>query len=161
MPPDFVPNAGQLATVWLQAISFEENEEFDPDLHEVTYSLDVDHETRLSTDPERLNRTFLEISLSVDWEPTDAEGMSPAPFALKVVAQAFFDFPPPGDQDQMRAWTDYNGVYLVWPYLRSWVSMVTALSILPAFTLPTLAVPRAELKEPDTAEFGPLGPIEP
>lgn len=156
MQPEFIPNTGQLVGVWLKAIDFEENEDFDPERHQVTYSLNVDHET--DTELGEGKGSVIEVSLSLEWEAADAEKVSPPPFDLTVVVHGMFEWQEPRDEDFRRGWTDYNGVYLVWPYIRSFVATVTAFSLLPSFTVPTLAVPRPEVYERETGEFDALEP---
>lgn len=47
---------------------------------------------------------------------------------------------PPSD-DLAKGWLEYNGMYLLWPYLRSYVSLISGLSHVSELTIFTMNVP--------------------
>jgi preprotein translocase subunit SecB len=85
----------------------------------------------------------LTLTATVSFSRTDgAEG--PLPFLLELDVHGVFRWSAsqaPQSDDLARGWLDYNGMYLLWPYLRSYVTVITGFSHLPALTLYTMNVP--------------------
>jgi hypothetical protein len=79
------------------------------------------------------------------------EDEGPLPFEMTIELHGSFvwvsDALPP-DEDIARAWLDYNGMYLMWPYLRSYVAAITGMSHLPALTIYTMNVPKPPVIPP-------------
>lgn len=151
LPPDFVPHAAQLKQAWLASVDFQLHPAFDPDRDQAVYSLDANHEISVSEDDE--SSAVILVSLILEWSPPDSE--TPAkdfepPFNLSISMGGAFEWPEGRPVETRRTWTEYNGMYLVWPYLRAQVSAIVTASGLPGFMLPTLVVPRPEEWEDST-----------
>jgi preprotein translocase subunit SecB len=84
------------------------------------------------------------LSAAISFSRTDgAEG--PLPFSLEPDVHGVFRWPPddlPPSDDLAEAWLEYNGMYLLWPYLRSYIATITGFSHLPALTIYTMNVPK-------------------
>ncbi len=158
LPPSLVPHAAQFIDPTVEAISFHRNPGYDPE-QEISYSLSVDHEVHV---PDAPDIALIRVELSVDWSWPDGDREIAPPFDLTIVMTGSFQWPEPRDLDLRRAWTEYNGVYLIWPYLRVHVAEIVMSSGLPTFTLPTFVVPRveqwAEETGPSTAPRGSDAP---
>jgi hypothetical protein len=64
------------------------------------------------------------------------------PFDLSITVAGYFTWDPGRFPSEDReAWLDYNGTYLLWPYLRAYTAMITGASSLPALTVYTMVVP--------------------
>lgn len=97
------------------------------------YGLNVKADGRATDDGSEVD-----VRLKIDWD--DAQPVRPFELEVEVLGSFHWSEPTP---DQIReGWTDFNGLYLVWPYLRTYVHTVTALSSLEPLVLPTLAVPK-------------------
>ena len=142
LPPNFIPHSAQLRNVWLRSVEFSENGQFDPS-QSIAYSLDVDHEIR-EGEEDKSSLSYIDVSLSIVWSVSEGGATTEAPFDLSIKMTGAFEWPALRPDEHRREWTEYNGVYLVWPYLRACVATITEFSSLPTFTLPTLAVPRPE-----------------
>ena len=149
MPPEFVPNLGQLQSVWLAAVEFRKNERFELGTHGAIWSLDVTGGDVLVSP----TTTTQDITVVVLWEPDDDSTPFEQPFELSVVVAGDFNWPDHLDEDYRRGWTEFNSLYLLWPYVRSHVSMITGAAGLPPLYLPTLAVPRVGDRPGDSVEF--------
>jgi preprotein translocase subunit SecB len=98
---------------------------------------------------------FLKVGIEVDWSRTDeAEGLYP--FELNAEVTGMFQWSPasaPKTERMARLWLDYNGIYLLWAYLRTHVATITGMSDLPPLTIYTMRVPdRPQLDEDDDEE---------
>ncbi|MGC1851710.1 MAG: hypothetical protein WA687_04640 [Solirubrobacterales bacterium] len=140
MPPELPSsNLGQLEAAWLSDVFFKENLAFDPDdAGACRYSL------RRSTDIEQTvhdDTWVLHLKVEVEW--TRGEDNGELPFELAVQVSGAFSWEiPPVDPDHTYGWLDFNGPYLLWPYVRSYISMITNVSRLPPLTIYTMTVPR-------------------
>jgi preprotein translocase subunit SecB len=138
-----VANAGQLEAVWLSEVHFKENLAFDPaDAKECHYSLsrsDV-------IEPAQDDMWILHLKVEVEW--TRQDDAKELPFELGLQISGAFAWPTPPDPDYAHGWLEFNGVYLLWPYLRSHISSITNASRLPALTIFTLTVPRPRAIQP-------------
>jgi preprotein translocase subunit SecB len=146
LPPDFVPHLAQLVSAWLEGVEFRLHPGFDPNRDQAVYSLDADHEISVGEDED--STALVTVSLTINWSPSEESQAAPEdfepPFNLSITMGGMFEWPEPQPIERRRAWTEYNGMYLVWPYLRAEVANIVSASNLPGFTLPTLAVPRPE-----------------
>jgi hypothetical protein len=128
----------------LEAVEFERNLDYDFDVQSV-YSLNTGYEIKVPEDDPQV--ATIRVFVDVDWSLPDG-AVSPTgfdgPFELDVTMGGLFRWPESRPIDFRREWTEYNGMYLVWPYLRAQVASLISASDLPRFTLPTLAVPRSE-----------------
>lgn len=153
MPPEeFLPNVGQLGRAWLSEVEFRRNPEFDARRHSVEFSVEL---RRMSVELES-DTTKAGLEVGLEWWPAaEDEEAPPYPFDLRVVVAGLFFWREDVDESYREGWTDFNAPYLLMPYARSYVSIITGFSDLPSFTLPTFAVPRVGV-EPDAGEFGPI-----
>jgi hypothetical protein len=75
--------------------------------------------------------------MKIEW---DGDGQ--APFALELTVEGLFSWQKNSRPEElMRAWLAWNGVYLLWPYARTFVSTITGFSALPPLTIYTMRVP--------------------
>jgi preprotein translocase subunit SecB len=133
LPPSFVPNSGQLRAAWLSAVAFKYNDELR--LNEgLQYDLDIRPETTVDAAGSKAT-----IHLAIVW---DGEDESLRPFELEIAVSGYFAWEEEIADDYKDGWTQFNGLYLLWPYLRSYVTSITAQSVGEPLILPTLAVPR-------------------
>lgn len=147
MPPSFIPNSGQLSAAWLSDVEFRYNPDFELQ-GGIPYDLDVQPETTVGPEGSRAV-----VHVAILWEGVDE---TKHPFELKIAVAGHFDWASDIDDDYKEGWTRFNGVYLLWPYLRAYVTSITAQSIGEPLVLPTLAVPRPGPNVPIVAdhEFG-------
>jgi len=83
----------------------------------------------------------------------EAEPLGPFDLALDVHGIFVWNqemFPP--DEALAKGWLEYNGMYLLWPYLRSYVTMITAATHFPALTIYTMNVPQPPVIPPKDVE---------
>jgi preprotein translocase subunit SecB len=143
-PEDLARSLAQLEAVWLARIEFRENPGFDPERDQDRVRYAVGRETRIDHS-ESGEASLMTLMARIDWSHVD-EGE--IPFDLEVDLQGLFAWSSPiDDEDFAAAWLEFNGVYLLWPYLRSHVALITTASSLPPLTIPTLRVPRPEIGE--------------
>jgi preprotein translocase subunit SecB len=135
-PSTFTPGLGQLVSARVSALHFETNERFDMARHQVMYETDTDRHVDLT-----LNGSTVEVEVKLEWEPVEPDTEVEYPFELHIAVTGEFEFPEDAPEDFRRGWTEFNGVYLLWPYVRSYVSALVAWSSLPPLILPTLSVP--------------------
>jgi hypothetical protein len=150
---------GQLIEVFLAEVHFRRNPEFDYDEHAGAASFFVESMTRADVSDERTEgETALEAS--VKWRATDGSDTPIVqPFDINVTVVGRFEWQTPDmEVDEIRAWLEFNGEFLLWPYLRGYVGQITAQSDLPALHLPTLSLPRPRLGRTDIAE--PAAPAD-
>lgn len=148
MPPDLVDNVAQLRSAWLAAVEFRKNDKFDFDTHVAEWSLELD-DSDVGVEE---SRSVARVTVTIRWEPIEGEPFE-TPFDLSVTVEGCFEWYDDYDDDYRRGFTEFNGVYLLWPYLRSYVSMITGAAGLPPFYLPTLTVPGVVSTSGDTSEF--------
>lgn len=134
MPPSFVPNSGQLTAAWLSDVEFRQNQDFEFE-DALQYDLDVRPETSVGSEGSRAI-----VHLSIQWESQDP---AMRPFELSIAVVGHFQWEDGVEDDYKEGWTRFNGLYLLWPYLRAYVTSITAQSVGDPLVLPTLAVPRS------------------
>lgn len=140
----------QLQEAWLAGVQFEENGEFDTSLMEEGLSYTVESRSSAWLEP------FVGggLRITVEWQDKDAESCD-GPFRLMVAVHGTFTVPEAILQEkgeQVERWLNFTGPFLLWPYARSYVSTITALSQFSPLTLFTLALPRPRALEEETAE---------
>jgi len=85
----------------------------------------------------------LELDVKVEWRHVSDEPFT-APFDLELTVSGLFEWDHTTHaRDLVDAWLEWNGVYLLWPYLRSYVAQITGASSLPPLTIYTMKVPQA------------------
>jgi preprotein translocase subunit SecB len=95
---------------------------------------------------------FLRVGIEVDWSRTD-EAEGPYPFELN--AEGMFQWSAasaPKTERMARLWLEHNGIYLLWPYLRTYVATITGMSDLRPLTIYTMRVPDRPKLEGDDDE---------
>jgi preprotein translocase subunit SecB len=109
--------------------------------------------TSTSAEARTGQRPTVELEAELEW--VDADGVEcSGPFNLTVAVQGDFDVSAgPREPDEIEELLRFTGRYLLWPYVRSYVSAVTALSSHPPLTLFTLQVPAPRVLDPTTGEF--------
>ena len=129
--------AGQLKHAALTKVDFAENRQFEHG-QPVTYRVDHTHTIDFGT-AEDADVAVLILDLEIKWETEDPKAI---PFDLAITVLGVFTWPKDSrPEDLMRAWLDFNGTYLLWPYARTYVAQVTAMSNHAALTIYTLRVP--------------------
>jgi preprotein translocase subunit SecB len=131
----------ELPNVWLASLRFEENLDFDrgarsaPLDYRINSDITVDDLHRAGEDDE--THAVATMSASIDWSE---EG----PFTVEANIRGLFVWDNSTiDEDLARSWVEYNATHLFWPYLRSYVTTITALSSFPSLTIYTVSVPES------------------
>jgi hypothetical protein len=155
---EFQLAAGQLAHCWLEAVEFREHRQLDGD-ERITYN--VAHTNKVefseSADPATPPSATLHLNVTVEWRGADDEPVDP-PFDLTMIVAGLFTWNHAAiDRDLHEAWLEWNGVYLVWPYVRSYIASITGMSSLPALTIYTMRVPDPPPRATDQAAPGTQG----
>ncbi|OLE20517.1 MAG: hypothetical protein AUG50_00375 [Betaproteobacteria bacterium 13_1_20CM_3_63_8] len=102
--------------------------------------------------------SMVRVRLALEWEPLAANAEIERPFEIELDVVGIFDWDGEATGEYRQSWTDFNGPYLLWPYIRSYMTWITTTAGLPPLVLPTLAVPRTGVEEIDAAEFSPVDP---
>jgi hypothetical protein len=155
----------QLEWAWLAAVDLEVNDAFDPaDAGRWMYTIDSESQVGAFAESEDGGMaTTLGVTVHINWnfvepdeasepdvtaepdestQPEDGVQLEP-PFTLDLRVNGYFTWEPhmrPEDRIA-RLWLDYNGRYLLWPYVRNYIAMVTGMTNLPALTIVTERVP--------------------
>ena len=141
MSPDGPLSRGQIDEVFLAEVEFRRNLEFDFDLGSPTYSIPTKIEAELLD-----NRTQGLVRLHAEIKWHSLEGQPEEPFELSLVVGGLFQWLAPElDDEEIIGWLEFNGEHLLWPYLRSHISSITAASGLPPLTIYTIMVPHPTL----------------
>jgi preprotein translocase subunit SecB len=140
--------AAQLDKVWLADVHFVENPDYVPN-SDIRYFVNstVEVEDFHRWDEEDETHAIASLAASIVWniEGTDDQP-GELPFTLEVVVRGRFVWQGVSiDQDLAESWISYNATHLLWPYLRGYVTAITAWSALPSLTIYTVMVP----EEPD------------
>lgn len=141
----------QLNDVRLARVEFEANPEFEnsdaPNASYVVKANTTISEPEVGDDGEMWAVAAADVT--IEWSRVDG-GEGPLPFELDLRAVGVFSWEPatrPDDDRIARLWLDYNAQYLMWPYLRTFITTITAMSHLPPLTIYTMNVPRPPLIE--------------
>ena len=140
-------SAGQLEFAWLQAAEFRVAPGFDPDGPNVRYHLDYEHEIAIGEgESERV--AFVNLAVVVRWTDENDEPTEAYPFDLTLHVGGHFNWEPEQyDRETFEAWLEWNGVYLLWPYARAYITALTSASLYPPLTIHTLRVPDPPQRE--------------
>jgi hypothetical protein len=143
--PELPPLAvGQLEHAWLASVAFQENRDFEFAYEKLTYRVVLDHTVRYG-EGEFANTAILDVSAMIEWRPVEGEEEVEveveAPFSLSLGVGGWFAWQQSHERESVERWLEYNGVYLLWPYLRSYVSIITSASSVPPLTIYTMRVP--------------------
>lgn len=151
----------QLQQVVLSLARFEINREFDPELHAEGLNYEV-HPTVGISELERSDdglRGWVQLDAKIVFTRPGAEEAAqplPTPFDLEVRLLGFFGWSAadmPGD-DLGKGWLEYNGMYLMWPYMRAYIATLTSMSALPQLTIYTMNVPTPPVLDSDDEPSG-------
>lgn len=147
MPPDGPYNTrGQLDEAFLSEINFSRNLDFNwGDAEGITYTIDSHVDAEVSDNREQgVARLYANFTFHYEGEEREP------PFNLATtVTGRFVGFPPGLPDEEIEGWLTFNAQHMLWPYLRTYVSQITANSGLPALTIYTIGVPRPHLGQPD------------
>jgi preprotein translocase subunit SecB len=136
----------QLEDTWVARLAFDENREFDrADSQNTSYAVEprVEIGELIKQNDGAIEATVRLGANVVFSREDDQEG--PLPFGLAIEICGLFRWEPdviPPEDHLASAWLEYNGMYLLWPYLRSHIAAVTAMSRLPTLTIYTMNTPK-------------------
>ena len=102
------------------------------------------------------------VALTAKIEFSRAEP-GPVPFNLEIKLDGCFcwDTKDVPTEPLARGWLEYNGMYLMWPFLRAYVSTITAFSKHPKLMIYTMNVPKPPvIKSETTEDAGEPSPVE-
>lgn len=144
--PDYPLSPAQLDGVWLAEVQFSESPDFDFDSAQgrVTYNLDWKIEAAPAQKYEDTDSWFTDVRFSVHvlWERHEGYD-GPNPFDVSLAVRALFSWPTePEDDRAARSWVEFNGIHILWPYVRNYVSTITGMGGTPPLILYTIAVQR-------------------
>jgi hypothetical protein len=140
-------SAPQLTRAWLDVAELDCNDLFTGDLSRVTYGVDTTTEV-VSTDP---NNSTVSLLVGVNLEHRDGGEVPFHRLSVRVGGTFVWADTAPSEE-RIEGWLKFNGMYLLWPYARTYLATLTALSGRPALHIMTIAVPRPNLGHP-TTEF--------
>lgn len=129
----------------IRNINFQLNPTYKPDPNGDEVEIDIALDHRLSLDPEgNKAELVLVCELSKDFAERNR------PFGLTVEIVGFFDYDITLDTEQKTRMLIMNGSAILFPYLRTVISMITLLSGIPSFVLPTINIAKL-VKEADSS----------
>lgn len=134
----------QLEDVWLQRVRFEANPSYDGVGLGVTYSVEpeVDLGELVTNDEDGSVSAVVRLRAAVKFSRAE-EDPGELPFEMEIEIHGRFRWEAPPTRIVLAsAWLEYNGMYLLWPYLRSHIATVTGMSELPTLTIYTMNVPK-------------------
>lgn len=147
----------QLESAWLGRVLFEPDptatvEDVPSSSYNLTPSVAIGDVETNEADGSR--GAVVSLNAQIEFVRTD-ETEGPTPFTLDITIHGWFrwaaDTLPPTDE-LARGWLEYNGMYLLWPYLRAYTATITGLSGFPALTIVTMNVPKAPVIPSDEPE---------
>jgi hypothetical protein len=156
--PDPSP-PGQLLDVFIDEIYFRRHGGFAfPDTG-IVYGIDAGTKGEILDDR---TRALVRLKAEIIWTSHEGDTVD-GPFEMQITVESLFNwqFPDRPDEDIL-GWLEFNSTHLLWPYLRTYVSSVTALAGLPPLTIYTITAPsptlgRIEEEDEDLAEHPPEG----
>ena len=77
-----------------------------------------------------------------------------------TLAATFLWLGEPTDVELASSWIIANGIGLIWPYVRNYVSTITNLGSVPPLTLYTISVPRPSALGADDLELHEAAPSQ-
>jgi hypothetical protein len=143
----------QLIDTWVTQLAFTEDPEFDPtESSKVSYI--VEPHVKIA-DPVAAEgggiTSLVTLSVDVSFARNEEGDEGPLPFELTITVDGIFRWEPdvaPPEVQLASAWLEYNGMYLLWPYVRAHIAAVTALSRLPTLTIYTMNTPNPPVIPP-------------
>jgi preprotein translocase subunit SecB len=137
-----------LVGAWLAHVRFEDNREFpSAEQGDVSYTVDSEVDVQDFHRDETNNEThaYMLLQASIAWyRDDDLLERESGPFVLALGVRGFFVWDSSiVSEEEARAWLTYNGRWILWPYLRTYMTSVTSISRLPPLTIYTLDVPES------------------
>jgi preprotein translocase subunit SecB len=127
--------------VWLASVSFVEQTPLEAP-GDAQYGIKFSH---TATDSDDRSTTIVRLSLQVEWLQLP-DGTETAPLELSLDIAGAFTWQNTGlDDDLRQSWIDLNATYLLWPYARNYIALITGASSLPPLTIYTMRVPQIPL----------------
>jgi hypothetical protein len=153
----------QLEWAWLSKVHFESDPHFDRESvaqwnYVVTPKAEVDELFwgGSGEDPDdQFAWTTVRLQASIEWHRVDDEEADfDPPFTLdiEVTGQFAWRRGTAPDERMAKLWLEYNGQYLLWPYLRQYIAAVTTASNIPVLTIYTMNVPERPSLDEDSSE---------
>ncbi|WP_138974465.1 protein-export chaperone SecB [Patulibacter medicamentivorans] len=133
--------------VSLANVNFALNSSFDEDHDNPLYSVVTSLSVELS---DERDAAIVWMDADIEWSAGEDGEVRP-PFDLSLTLKAAFDWALPDvEPGDVVSWLTYNTQHLVWPYLRSYVQQITAMSDLPPLVIFTISVPSLRETRPVT-----------
>jgi hypothetical protein len=133
---------GRLVEVFVDEINFRRHGDYVfPDTG-IIYGIDADTKGEILDDR---TRALVRLTAEIIWTSHEGDTVD-GPFEMQITVEALFDwlFPDRPDEDIL-GWLEFNSTHLLWPYLRAYVSSVTALAGVPPLTIYTITAPSPTL----------------
>lgn len=147
---------GLLLEAFLDELRFRRHREFTFPEKGIVYGVDASTNAELLDD-----RTLAFVRLEAEIEWTSHEGDTvDGPFAMRITVGGIlaWRYPDRSDEDIV-GWLEFNTTHMLWPYLRTYISSVTASAGLPPLTIYTITAPSPTLgvrAEGDEEQPSPL-----
>ncbi len=161
MADELASTPGILQDVFLAKVAFERNSAFEFSEKGLAYTIETDTSTDLIGDDRRWVRA--DLVAKVAWQyPNETEEID-GPFELTLTVGAVFAWRRPEESDEdILGWVEFNAQHLLWPYLRSYISMISGASGAPPLTIYTIQAPNPTIGENpgaghDTPSRTPMG----
>lgn len=137
----------QLVDVFVAQLKFSLNADYGWDDDQLRYAVESDTTAAISDDRESVVGT---LRATIKWYRGSETEQVEGPFELEIAISGKFDWAPPNLTDEdIRGWVEFNTQHLLWPYLRSEISTMTAAAGLPQLHIYTIKVPQPRLDVPD------------
>lgn len=145
----------QLEQAWLGNVDFDPVPEFDPaDAGKTSYLVEPNVGiSEIDTDPDGGQVAVVTLTAKIVFSRAEGEP-GPVPFEMELDVHGLFRWKAnalPPRPELAHGWLEYNGMYLLWPYLRAYVNTITGLSHLPGLTIYTMNVPKPPVIPPPEA----------
>ena len=143
----------QLTSAFLSEVRLRTDPEFAwPDASRWNYAIvpEVEIEDPTEAEDGGLEAT-VHVNVRIDWsedeegdEGDEGDEAEEPPFDLHLQVTGYFTWTPrmrPDEDQTARLWLEYNGQWLLWPYVRNYIAMLTGMTNVPPLTIETLRVP--------------------
>jgi preprotein translocase subunit SecB len=143
---DLASTPGTLQDVFLAKVAFERKFAFQFPDKGLAYTIETGTSTEFISDDRRSVRA--DLVAKVTWQyPNETEEID-GPFDLILTIGSVFawQYPETSDEDIL-GWVEFNAQHLLWPYLRSYVSMISGASGAPPLTIYTIQAPSPTIGE--------------
>ncbi len=140
MPEPFLP--GRLVEAFLDEIHFRRHRDYTFPEGGIAYGVDSDTSAEILDD-----RTcaFVRLKAEIHWTSHEGDTVD-GPFEMQITVGGLFNWRLPDRSDEdILGWLEFNTTHLLWPYLRTYVSSVTASAGVPPLTIFTITTPSPNL----------------